>query len=391
MAQRSLLQQYPLAASLLGSVLSIGVLSGAVIIEPTPLDATNPPGVNQASQTPQSPARAPEPRPGVSQLLRDDAVMDKRVQELIRIAADELATPPAKDKNKSSKKTTGSALLTLGLLYFHGLHVQEDKARAQELFIRSRLLKNNLAAIALAWCYLDGCGQAPNFAAFEKLLPAVNRRSRRRANYLRYESALKQSSQEQGLPDDARKFLRQAAAANDRFALNETGLIQVQAGRLPDAIQSFLRAARKGSDVAQRNADLAQRTLLDRSSGTGKALAGRGQISANQHNSAAASLYQQARQLHRTATALPAYATAIDLYQQAAALGHKPAKQVLSLILSRPTPSGTIDPVWMRQTSLIQLPNSGASAIGVSEQLFEREPSPIIDLLPDSFANPTTG
>ncbi len=127
--------------------------------------------------------------------------------------------------------------------------------------------------------------------------------------------------------------------------------------------------------------------MLERSPLPANAVAARNAVKPNDTRREAAALFEQARKLHRTGTTLPAYARAIDLYQKAASLGHEPAKRVLSLILSRPTVNGTIDPAWMRQTSLIQIPELGAPSIGVSEQLFEREVSPIIDLLPDSFAS----
>ncbi len=375
------------ALNLLLSGFSLALLSGAVIIETNPDDRAFPPGVSRASESSVGVTPSAEHGPGVNQLLQGDSVIDKRVAELIRIAAAELQKPYPTDKGGSEVATTGSALLTLGLLYFHGLYVQQDKSRALELFTRSRLLGNDLAAIALAWCYLEGCREAPNIRAFDKIMPAVKRRSSRRANYLLYEKSVRFAGSEDEPPIESTRFLQRAAAAGDRHALNERGLLSVQAGRLPEAIEFFLKASKQGSVVAQRNAELAQRTMLERSPLPANAVAARNAVKPNDTRREAAALFEQARKLHRTGTTLPAYARAIDLYQKAASLGHEPAKRVLSLILSRPTVNGTIDPAWMRQTSLIQIPELGAPSIGVSEQLFEREVSPIIDLLPDSFAS----
>ena len=357
------------------AAIATGWLTAAVTIDTPPSD-DNAPGVDQAREDEMFGESGISPARNISDLLPRQRDLDNRIQALIQIARREMARPePKKRKTNRRDATTGSALLTLGLLYYHGIELPQDPGRAMELFIRSRLLGNSPAAIALAWCYLDGCGTAPNDLAFEKIMRAVKTSNRKRANFFLYEQTRRRSDTDPALSSEAEKYLRAATIAGDRFALNELGLLEIERGEFSEAIKAFSAAAAAGSQVAQR-------ALKMRSTGIGTVTT---VASVEKPSADTEALYRQARELHRTGTSLSDYARVIELYRAAAQQRHRQAAQMLSLILSRPTPDGTIDPVWMKQTSLVRLDDGSAAVIGVSGEIYEREPSPIMDLLPPSF------
>lgn len=102
--------------------------------------------------------------------------------------------------------------------------------------------------------------------------------------------------------------------------------------------------------------------------------------------------YALARRFHQ-GNGVPAnYSEAIRLYRQAEAQGNTAARQMLALIYSRPTADGQIDFTWMRQLSQIEPGTAGVGTARASAASpWQREPTPLSDLVPPRWRGQTTG
>ena len=284
--------------------------------------------------------------------------------------------PAVRSVRKEASEDEPGGLLALGLLYYHGISLPHDAARAQDLFARARQRGNRRAVIALAWCLLEGCAGPRDVEGAGRLLPEVRRADAGRADYFEYLSL----AQLQGAtPDDlarAGRALARAVQAGDPYAMNERALALVREGRHPAALEMLRRAASEGSRVAGRNAERVAHLQARQAQPAGAQAA---------EGSGADALFAQGQRFHRGDGVPADYAMAIRQYRAAAAAGSEPAKRMLALIFSRPAADGSLDATWMRQLANLD-PSRPSSTLAPTLSLaFEAEPSAIFDLIPARF------
>ena len=313
------------------------------------------------------------PTAKVHDLIPNALQVPANVAELVRLAKAELL------HRSTQSSTRGAAVFTLGLLYLHGIEFTKQPKRALELFVRARLLGNQQAGIALAWCLIDGCERGKNLGLFDKYQPVIARVNLGRTEYFNYlVQKAKGPPQTEILPPAASDALARAVKYNDRFARVEAGLRAVQKNDLAQATLHFEEASKLGSDVAKRNLRNVQR-ISDLHSNKSAA------FSTVNPNAEAAQLFTQAQNLHRQGTSVTDYLQAIEGYRHAANKGDVRAVRILGLIMSKPSSTGGIDIVWMKQISHIDPQPTLGYYTAPSGIIFENEQSPLVDFIPPQF------
>ena len=268
----------------------------------------------------------------------------------------------------------------LGLIHLHGAGVGQAPALADNWFEMAQTLGEPWAPAGLAWCELEGCQGTANPAAARRWVLALRRFNLPRAQYLEWllDSRLAplQVATPQRWPGTApptpptSPLLRQAAQGGDIHAMIELGLQSVAAQQLPEALGHFEDAAPR-SAVAVNNALLVRERLQAQRDAT------------RAQPMEAEALLAAARRSHRGEGVPANYVEAIRLYQLAKLRGSVEAQKMLALIYSRPTATGELDVAWMQQLANLDL--SGATprpASGATSRSLQREPSPLVDLLP---------
>lgn len=279
----------------------------------------------------------------------------------------------------------------LGLLALHGQAMPANAADAHHWFERAQRLGNPLAPAGLAWCLMDGCTGPPNPVAARAWIARLRSADPGRALYLEWlvETQLAPLRiATPGRPDTLaaskrgprRDLLVRAAQAGNAQALNELGLENVSAARLPQALAQF-RAAAQRSPAAAANARL---------------LASRLQTPAQSppHKGSADEWFAQALRYHRGDGVPANYTEALRLYQLAAANGSQPAQRMLERIYSRPGPHGALDIAWMQQLANLNVTREGAllsTLPAPSPQIFVRDPTPLYDMIPPLWRTAPNG
>lgn len=344
------------------------VQPAAPLIEPS--GSSSVPRIQPSGQPQAEPLRLPQPE--------DEATL----AQLRRLRATALA--PAR-KGSAAEKAAARSAWVLGLLYLHGERVPLDRTQARYWFERARALGEPYASAGLAWCEINGCVGPPQPAAARPWIAQLRAVDAPLALLLEWWAQerlapLPPSAAAPRAPDAPPQenghaaLLQRAAQAGSAQALNELGLRQIAAARLPDALAQF-RAAAPRSPAAASNA----RLLASRMEQT---------ISAQPAPHTADEWLAQARRYHRGDGVPSNYTEAIRLYQIAAASGSRPAKRMLELIYSRPAPDGTIDVAWMRQLSTMELSPEGSVLTlqpPPTPQLFVRDPTPLYALIPQEW------
>lgn len=325
-----------------------------------------------------------------------DAVQEKTMEQL-RAAAQRTPAPSREKKaplpSISGEPSPRDAAWLLGLMALHGKAMPADPVQARHWFERAYQLGNPMAPAGLAWCQIDGCGGRPNAALARTWIDRLRKVAPGRALFLEWTLANQLAPLDiaqpgplhptQPLPNTNpakhRDLLLRAAQAGDSNALNELGLENVTAGRMDIALRQFQAAGRQ-SDAAAHNAHL----LAERIDAT-KPPSAAAQPSAQ---ATAHTWWLQARRYHRGDGVPANYTEAMRLYQQAAAKGSREAKHMLELIYSRPGPQGGVDIAWMQQLAALEFGPDGAvqpQAPSSGPPLFERDPTPLYDLLPSHW------
>ena len=274
----------------------------------------------------------------------------------------------------------GQAAWLLGLIHLHGAGVNQSPAQAQSWFELAHELGEPWASAGLAWCEIEGCQRLTNPAAARRWVVTLRRFNLPRAQYLEWllDSRLAplQVATPQRGPGTApptspgSTLLGQAAQGGDIHAMIELGLQSVAAQRLTEALGHFEDAAPR-STVAANNAALVRERLQVLRDAT------------RAEPMDAEALLTAARRSHRGEGVPANYVEAIRLYQLAKLRGSVEAQKMLALIYSRPTATGELDVAWMQQLAKLDL--SGATprpAISATSRSLQREPSPLVDLLP---------
>jgi TPR repeat protein len=301
------------------------------------------------------------------------------LRELMHLRQQALATPT----NATQRVQAGQAAWLLGLIYLHGAGVTTNPAQARQWFTLSVHYAEPMAQAGLAWCALDGCQSAANLAQARNRAQRLASVDPGRAAYFlwlieRQLHPLNPQASE-GLRSQAapqRRLLDQAVAADHVHALNALGILYAQDQDLGQALLLFERAAGR-SRVARENAAWVRQRIALAQSGLPTPPIETANLSQAQ------ATFKAARDFHRGAGIPINYAQAIRLYRQAEVQGSAPASRMLALIYSRTALDGTLDPVWMRQLSELDIGSLAPrqeTAPGISA--LRAEPTALIDLLP---------
>lgn len=309
-------------------------------------------------------------RSGASGSSQTTAAIARELEQLRRTA-----TPAS---GFGSTKAAAHAAWILGLLYLHGIGTPFDPQQAALWFRRATGANHEpLAWAGVAWCEIDGCDGPPNAPEAQAAIDKLKRVLRPRALYLQWlldvahkPITLAEADEDselatRKLPQAA--LLQQAAKAGDAPAQVELGIAAAARGDFALARQYF-RSAASRSAAARANLRL---------------LAEREAESRPRKEREADRVFAQAQRFHRGLGVPLNYAEAIRLYQQAATLGSVPARRMLELILSRPTPQGSINIPWMAQLAQLD-PTSNLPALDNRRfaGIMERDPTPLVDLIP---------
>lgn len=286
------------------------------------------------------------------------------------------AQPPS---GYASTRAAAQAAWLLGLLDLHGGVTPLAPRQAATWFDRAaRSGHEPLAWAGVAWCAIDGCERPPDPAAAQAAINRLMPVRRGLALYLQWVLDVRHEPITLAEADRIRAdqtpgrlphldLLRQAAAAGDPSAWNELGI--AAAGR---------------NDTAQARADFQKAAVTSPAARANlKLLAQREARPAASPANAADALFAEAQRYHRGDGVPVDYAKALRLYQQAASQGSLPARRMLELILSRPTPGGTLNIAWMAQLAQVDV-RSGLPQIDAyrSADRMLRDPTPLFDLIP---------
>jgi uncharacterized protein len=336
-------------------------------------------------------------QPGIlllGQQANTDRAIELDLAQLIERANSARPSAPPTNRRPGANRidtnpvaSAADAAWLLGLIYAHGAGVAPDSVQAQLWFERALARGQNLGAVGLAWCSIEGCKQAPNLALARTRISNIRTQLPARALYLEWwmlgknaplATSLPKNSSKTNQDDDApyrlasRPLLEQAARLGDIHALIELGLEAVALGNKAQARQWFEQASSGGSGAAAHNL-----LLLDQQQANSNA-------AINSHVSMdAPALLALAQRNHRGMGQPANYTEAIRLYRMAQAKGSTAARDMLALIFSRPTASGQLDIAWMQRIATLNLSNpSSGPASPASSQVFQRERTPLYDFLP---------
>lgn len=314
--------------------------------------------------------------------LRLSSEVDARAQaRLQRLRASALASVR---RGSSAEKAAAHSAWLLGLLSLHGEGVPLDRAQALHWFERAHTLGEPLASAGLAWCQIDGCQGPPNPAAARPWIAELARVDAALALLLQWWAQERLAPLQATAParlaspppgTDRLALLQRAAQAGNASALNELGLANMTASRLPEALGQFSLAAEL-SPAAASNARLLALRMQQQAT------------NAHPAPDSADDWLAQAMRYHRGDGVPSNYTEAIRLYQIAAGQGSQAAKRMLELIYSRPSPDGTLNVAWMRQLATMKVTAEGAvlaMQAPPSPQLFVRDPTPLYVLLPPQW------
>lgn len=316
------------------------------------------------------------------------------------------ASQPVASLRGKARTDAAEAAWTLGLLSLHGASVPRDDAQARFWFERARQLGARLAPAGVAWCAIDGCGSTPDAAQAREALSALRRTDPARAAHLewlqRQRAPVLDGSAGAQAEAAARDLLQRAARGGNPHARLELALEQAGGQREREALAQLkalaptLPAAAANARVLEGRLQAGPAPMVPAEAST----PGNGVTLLGMDNTivlpgrpvGAEEAYALARRFHQ-GNGVPAnYTEAIRLYRQAEAQGNSAARQMLALIYSRPTADGQVDFTWMRQLSQIEPGTAGAgSARAAAASPWQREPTPLSDLVPPRWRAPSTG
>ena len=312
-------------------------------------------------------------------VLTQRKLSEQAVRELAHLRTTALA-PPTDDAQRAA---AGQAAWMLGLLYLHGAGVPTNSAKAKQWFTLGVHYGETMARAGLAWCAYEGCQSSANWAQAQHWTRQLMLVDPARAYYMqwlleRQLRPLNPNANEgvRSLTATERDLLDRAVAGGSVHAMIDLGILYAQSHDWRHALALFEDAAAQ-SEVANQNAAwVRQHMQMERRIPTSRA-------NAKSSSKQAEELFRTGRKYHRGDGVSVNYAEAIRLYRQADSAGSQSASRMLSLIYSRTTIDGMLDPAWMRQLSSIDVSSlvpKQERALGISA--LRKEPTPLIDLLP---------
>jgi len=320
---------------------------------------------------------------------------NERIQQLVRLAmspgtatspgnggAKRPPTPRPAAEGSLGAMTPGQASWLLGLIYLHGQGVPLNTPQAERWFRQAWSQQERLASAGLAWCALEGCAGPANPTQARQWIQVLRTPQPGRAHYLEWLLARKLapiealSTARSRAPQEWDALLRKAVALGDAQAQAAWGRQLFAQDRFAESLAQFTLAAAH-SPAAARNVELVKaRMTLEAGMGSGASPPARPVLDAD-------AVYLQARRLHRGEGVPANYTEAIRLYGLADRLGQREARKMLSLIYSRPLPSGEVDIGWMRQLADLDIslpsPRMGPSSHAL---VLHEDLTPLMDWLP---------
>ncbi len=319
----------------------------------------------------------PHPPPRLAKPLDDHAI-----NEFLALRRKALSSP----QDPEQRAEAGQAAWLLGLLHLHGASVSADPARARQWFTLSAHYGEPLASAGMAWCALYGCLSLPNLAQAQYWTQRLMHADPARAAYFQWLIGRQLHPlnpwASEGLRSQApleRYWLDTAVNAGSVHAMIAMGILHAQDHELRQSLNLFERAAPHSEVAAQNALWIRQRIALEQASTQARSAA-----SANEP--LAETTFRSARAYHRGDGVPINYGEAIRLYRKSDREGSVPARRMLSLIYSRTSIDGTLDPVWMRQLSELDLASPvPKQELTPSVSALRKEPTALIDLLPANW------
>lgn len=314
-----------------------------------------------------------------SGLEKQNKLNEQAVRELAYLRKTALTKPA----DEAQRVVAGHSAWLLGLLYLHGAGVSINSVKAKQWFTLSAHYGEPMASAGLAWCAYEGCQSSPNLASSQHWIQQLQSVDVARALYMQWllERQLRPLSPNiseglASLTSNERGLLDKAVAAGSLHAMVDLGILCAQSHDLGRALALFEAAAAQSEVAGQNAAWVRQRMASERRAHSVRTWE-------KSSTSQAEAIFKMGRKYHRGDGVPVNYVEAIRLYRQADSAGSQAAKRMLSLIYSRTTPEGGLDPLWMRQLSAMDVsalvPKQDV-ALGISA--LRKEPTPLIDLLP---------
>lgn len=283
----------------------------------------------------------------------------------------------------SARRSAAQAAWIMGLLHLHGIGTTANPMLARQCFMQAWNKGEPMASAGLAWCAIEGCGQAPQPEQARQWLQRLEAIAPARALYMRWwlSNSLAPLPPPQGGQGALAagslhsEWLEAAAKAGDLQARIEWGLLQASLLKWSEALRWFDLAA-SYSSTAKLNAQRIRQQLQHQEDAK--------RLGSDINQAEPEVIYRQARRYHQ-GDGIPAnYAQALMLYQLAAARSFAPAQRMLNLIYSRPSPQGGIDIAWMQQLAEADVagPQVRWSQPTPSRSL-TRDPTAVFDYLPE--------
>ncbi len=289
-------------------------------------------------------------------------------------------------QNTAQRVEAGQAAWLLGLLTLHGASGPADPAKARQWFTLSAHYGEPMASAGMAWCALDGCQAMPNLLQAQYWTQRLMPVDLARAAYFQWLIERQMhplnagaSVGLQSIGAVERYWLERATQEGNVHAMIALGILLAQDHDLHRSLELFERAAPRSEVAAQNAGWIRRRIALEQRPA-------QAHLPASAGMSPAEATFKAARDYHRGNGVAINYAEAIRLYRQADIEGSVLARRMLALIYSRTTIEGTLDPLWMRQLSDVDLSSvvpQQAAALGASA--LRRESTGLIDLLPPKW------
>jgi len=307
---------------------------------------------------------------------------EQMLRELEHLRATALSHP----QDEVRRQAAGQSAWLLGLLYLHGAGVSLSPTKAKQWFTLASHYGDPMASAGLAWCAYEGCQSVPDRVQSQRWARKLMVVDMGRAFYIQWllERQLRplHLDNEEGfksLTSSERSLLEKSVSAGNVHAMIDLGILYAKSHDLRKSLALFEAAAQRSRVAGENAAWVRSRIKMERSD----ALLDR---TTNALTTQAEELFKNARKHHRGDGVLVNYAEAIRLYRQAEAKGSQTARRMLSLIYARTTKDGTIDPVWMRQLSDMDVASLVPKQdVMLAASALRKEPTPLIDLLPNKW------
>ena len=261
------------------------------------------------------------------------------------------------------------ASLRLGWLYYEGEETTRSYAEAYRHFREAADRGSMAGMLGAGYLLAFGYGASRDPGSAKAFLLRAQREGYARASYLL--SLLEGSATTVQARMRAEQYLNQAAARGDPVAANVLGNSYMRNSQTATAKLWYERAMDLGSKAAGRNIELIAQV-------DGQLKRGKEALEQLRKDSAAGradASYELAVRYHRGIGVQVDFGQALRYYRLASNQGSVPADQMLTMILSRSSPSQPINVEWMQELSrTMRTPALKIEGIGAISSLDEDDP-----------------